>query len=593
MRRGKARSIVIAMRWDGASWDSVPAWCDAVLPLVKETPVQWSFPALPEGFRTWALDCFVSPLRARMKRQGDGLLPMGFSGAPHPLLTLDELEKELSWTAKNPWSTGIAEVFGARSTLLAPRMADLNRPAAVEAYRSKGIDWVGMECGFGSPLSCDGITLYPFSTACHGEPPSTVAGRAFRRALDRDEHPLLFVDLPSFPSISELKAYLSDLLEMLSSRGIGIAGLDSVRNPPNPMPVESAPQARWDAAQYLRKKLDAASAFQRKKRKKNDDYHAILCLLASPHAPGSLPAVGQDREKNGKVLIANMQGDVALSGSLFDVRFRGGRFCGLERQGRRLTPDIAASSSVTTSGKACPFKSKSSVSFEHSGGTGLRDELFTELECERGRKEIAGLTVEYEFREERPELVIRAELRYPRCDGVVVNGTAPLVFALSELDGSSPALIAVTCPDGSESRHLIREKHGWKTIPGMRWAVEANGALIQLSASSEAEKRWGLCLFRVTRRRGRRMLEVNPFGSSTPVAGASVSGLTERHTLLIGLLEGGVQARTGLPFETAAPHRAGRNAPGRGSRSREERARQPAGVGRDFQAPSKAGGKDS
>ncbi len=552
MRRGNERRIVLAIRWDGASWDRVPSWMGALLPLLRETPVQWSFPTPPADFRDWPPESFVSPIRERMKAPGDALIPAGFSGAPHPLLAIDELEKELAWTAKNPWATGITEVFGVKPSLLAPGMADLNRPAAVEACRAAGFEWIAMEEGFGPARILDGVIVHPYRTASHGQPPSTAAGRDLRQALDRGRSPLLFVNLPSFPSAEVLKGWLQDLLEMLAGQGIGIAGLDAVVNPPNPQPMEGAPSALRSQApsiQSIRKKLDAASPLQRKKRKKNDDYRGILSILSSSDRAPQPPDAGEkttagSAQADGKVLIAHMQGDVALSGRLFDVRLRGGRFCGIERQGRRVTPDFPAVSSITVMGKTTPFKSRTSVSFEHGDGTGLRDELAAEMELERGRKDTAGLTVEYEFQEGSPELLISAELRYPRCGEVVIEGTSPLVLALSELAGDEPAVIVVTCPDGSGSRHMIREKDGWKPIPGMQWTTEADGLMIHLAASPAIERQWGLCLFRVTRRRGRRIVEANPFGSSTPVSGQWVSGLMERHSILIGL-DAGVPAQTG------------------------------------------------
>lgn len=550
MRRGNERRIVLAIRWDGASWDRVPSWMGAVLPLLGSTPVQWSFPNPPADFRDWPAESFVSPIRERMNA-GDALIPAGFSGAPHPLLAIDELEKELSWTAKNPWATGIMEVFGVKPSLLAPGMPDLTRPAAVEACRAAGFVWIAMEDGFGPALTLDGLMIQPYRTASYGQPPSTAAGRELRQALDRGRSPLLFLNLPSFPSAAVLESYLRDFLEMLSGQGIGIASLDAVKNPPNPQAMETAPsvlQSPAQTIQSIRKKLDAASPLQKKKRKKNDDYREILSILSSPdpapRGPGAGEKAAGSARADGKVLIAHMQGDVALSGRHFDVRIRGGRFCGIERQGRRVTPDYPAASSITVMGKTSPFKSRTSVSFEHGDGTGLRDELAAEMELSRGRKDTAGLTVEYEFQEGSPELLISAELRYPRCGEVVIEGTSPLVLALSELAGDEPAVIAVTCPDGSGSRHLIRERDGWRPIPGMQWTMEADGLMIHLAASPASERQWGLCLFRVTRRRGRRIVEANPFGSSTPVSGQWVSGLTERHSILIGL-DAGVPAQAG------------------------------------------------
>ena len=85
-------------------------------------------------------------LHDRMDRTGDALTSMGFSGACHPLLNLDELDKELSWGLKNPWGTGLTDVLNIRPHVLIPRVPDLARPDALKLYTDRGFTLVGI-CG--------------------------------------------------------------------------------------------------------------------------------------------------------------------------------------------------------------------------------------------------------------------------------------------------------------------------------------------------------------------------------------------------------------------------------------------------------------
>jgi hypothetical protein len=545
MRRGSGRRVVLGLRWDGPSWDQVPVWCDAVLPLIEGVPVQWCFPALPPDYRIWADESFIKPVRSRLSSTGDGILPTGFSGAPHPLLTLDELEKELAWSSKNPWSTGITDVFGVKAAFFAPKVPDLDRPGAVDAYRAAGFSWMGI-AGDSLPVSFRGMTLQPYRRIVFTDTPASAAVRGIRQAVAHGRNPFFLVELSTFPSTPSIASFVEELLKQLSSLGAEIAGLDSIRSAGSPPAAAHAPSCRWDSmpAHLIREKLDSSSSYQKKKRKKNDDYKKILSLIASASSPDD--ASQEADEPAGKAgrdttLVAHMQGDVALAGESFDVRLTGGRFCGIERRGRHMVPAIVASSHITISGRTYAFKSKSAISFEGNDGTGLRDELVAEIERDRAEKEAALLTVEYEFKDNLPELFISAEIRYPLLSREqIVEGAAPLLLSLLELEGGVPASLEVTYPDGSMARHQFTEKDGWKPVPGMRWTLEGRWGKIHLQTAFPVEKRWGLCFFRVTRKKGRRILESNPFGSSIPVAGSIVSGRKETHTILIGLeAEGG------------------------------------------------------
>ena len=71
----------------------------------------------------------VAPvLRERLASAGDSLLAMGCTGACQPVLGLEELDREIAWGLRNPWSTGLADVFGRRPAAAVPRLADLDRP---------------------------------------------------------------------------------------------------------------------------------------------------------------------------------------------------------------------------------------------------------------------------------------------------------------------------------------------------------------------------------------------------------------------------------------------------------------------------------
>jgi hypothetical protein len=292
----------------------------------------------------------------------------------------------------------------------------------------------------------------------------------------------------------------------------------------------------------LRWKLALSSPLQKKKRKKGEEYRQILNALS---LPGGAASFGDDplyheasvKHPKEKTLVSHMQGDVTLAGKDFDAKLSCGRFCGIARQGRFLLPNILASSFITINGKTYPFKSRSSISFEGEAGTGLRDDLVIDGYLEK-QDSTAHLIVEYEFRGDAPELLISSVLRYPRLTaGQTVDMLAPLVISLMAVKNTVRVGVDATCPDGSHSVYDIAGADGWKAVPAMMWSLDSPDARIVLSCAPPGERKWGLCFFRLVKRKGLRILEANPFGSPIPVAGSIVSGKTEASGLLIGLGE--------------------------------------------------------
>jgi hypothetical protein len=178
-----------------------------------------------------------------------------------------------------------------------------------------------------------------------------------------------------------------------------------------------------------------------------------------------------------------------------------------------------------------PFKTLSSFSFEGENGTGLREELAID-----GRQG-TGISIEYSFRDESPLLSIDVHVRLPVFPaGSRIDEYAPLTLALRELARGETVTVGVTAPDESEASIVVGEESGGVFLPGATHRIKrADGGWIRLTYDSPNGLRWGLPFFRVTRLRNVRMLEVNPFGSFTPMPGAALSGLRETFTLQLGL----------------------------------------------------------
>ena len=289
----------------------------------------------------------------------------------------------------------------------------------------------------------------------------------------------------------------------------------------------------WSAfpAPMLRAKLAAAEALTRKKRKKTEEYRDLLSLLAPGDPP--LPAAeAKPRESPSRLrLVAHMLGDVALSGSDFDVHLVGGRFCGITRRGADLLPRRPAVSSMMLAGKTISYRTQSSFSFEGENGTGLREELA--LDGGKG----GALSIEYSFQDDSPLLHVSGEIRHPHVETAgTVEEYAPFAITLAEIARGATVEVEVAAPDESVYTARLGEGWGWMLLPGSSYRIRgaAFGA-IRIRFSLRDGRRWGLPFFRIVRARGRRYLECNPFGSYAPVPAAALSDKRESFSLFLGL----------------------------------------------------------
>jgi hypothetical protein len=532
MKRG-ARRVFLGVQWDTDSWDNLPSLHAALLERIGPLPLHWNFPAVPPDSLKKTRPWLEKTVGARLESGVDAAIPMGFAGACHPFLNLDELDKELSWAVKNPWGTGVADMLGKRPSVLIPRLPDAFRPAAVKLYTDHGYTTLGV-CRDGphSWFRLNGLACFTYSRlSVHGSPAGG-AGR-IRELAGRKGDLFLMLDL-SAASAEELRSALDAVTAVLTASGRSEVTL--LGAPPADLPSQrlSAGLIDWSAFPdpTLRRKLSAAAGLSRRKRKKNDDYRELLRTLSPIRGPEEkeMPAVPSHV---GTRLVAQMLGEVVLAGNVFDVKLDGGRFRGIVRAGRDLLPPRAALSYLRVQGKTWQFQTRNSFSFEGDGGTGLREELAIDS------RDGSSLAIEYSFRDDCPMLEIRAEVRWPVIDGgLTVEEHAPFVMSLRELARAEDAVIETSAPNETISTTRIGDG-AWRVVPGAehRVTLRGGGALI-LRAVAESGRAWNALSFRVAGEGRRRLLQLNPFGGWSAVPAAALSGKSETFALLVGVDDG-------------------------------------------------------
>jgi hypothetical protein len=529
MKRRESRRVFLGFEWEAGSWNDSPLWCDTLFKKLDRRAVHWNLPAFPAGIHARRRAPLVRTLRSRIEGCGDRVTSMGFAGACHPLLNLDELDKELSWGLKNPWGTGLTDLFDVRPRILVPRVPDLARNDAWDLYASHGFSLVGASEAAGETRGLAGAGWFRFTRLPVGSGGSAdMALRAVRRRLADSNDVFLMLDLTGLTAPGPLESILEDLL----------GGAFSLIDEPSGSPESGAgpaPGGRVDwspiPVPILRSRIEAASGYARRKRKKTEEYHDLLVLLArGGEQAGPSPRETKGTQKKLR-LVAHMLGDVSLTGSGFDVRLSGGRFHGITRRGAALLPARTAVSYIRAGGRTTPFRTLSSFSFESEEGTGLREELG--LEGTEG----ASLSIEYSFCDDSPLLSVTVEAAWPSIPGSrVVDEYAPLAITLATVAKGATVTVEARAPDESLSSFVLSEGGGGTLLPGssLRVRRDDGGWLVVRFAPREGRK-WGLPFFRVARTGARRFLEMNPFGSYAPVPSAALSGRKETFSLLIGL----------------------------------------------------------
>jgi len=540
-RAATGRRLLVGVQWDAACWTRAPLLVDRILRVLHRVPLHWNLPAFPPDDA--GSTGLAEVLRERLASAGDALIAMGCTGACQPALGLAELDREIAWGLRNPWSTGIVDVLGRRPAAIAPRFADLDRPGAAALCLRHGLALVGTAAA-DRPLSFAGhygLRVFPFTRLPLGGSSRPALDADLRRLLSVDGDVFVVFDLAALPGEPAAAALL---IETLADRVLGSgrtvvtlaeAALGGETRQPagGRASVETAEWRLFPAA-ILRRRLEAAESLRRRKRRRSDETRDLLAQLsAATPAPGApspgAPSTGVPRRYADRGLIAHMQGEATLSGERFDVRLAGGRFCGLVHGRQALTPQRPASTLLRVNGRTLAARGRSAFSFEGDDGTGLREDLAIEPG--------GSLVVDYAFRGEQDVLAVEAAFVVPALphDAVVEEWT-PLALTLADVPPGREVPIVFEAPDGSTGTCLVAERDGWRPVAGSVFRVKTDATEIVLTTGGDGRGAWGIFLFRVAKSGARRrVLEANPFGTAGPVPAAALAGTGGSFRFTLGL----------------------------------------------------------
>jgi hypothetical protein len=534
-------------------------------------PLYWNFPAAPilekQSRRTAKL---VEAIRKRVGSGQDRIIPCGFSGAPHPLLLPEELQRELLWCYRNPWFPALKNLFDARPEVILPVHPDLYSEAVENAYSRRGFSvigipiplyrlcpapgknrWTELRAPATSDYSIRGVNsdvkLRPIALL-RPEEVTEEGIDTLLSACSREDALYLMVDLTggSPSGDSAAPAAVQHLFRLLNRhRRTEFHPFSAGTRKPAPTPIDSAelmkflepvgrcPESEtWDRIENLRTK----------KRKSNLQMRDLLKTLAAAVPSGAIPSPdrAKNREKEAiEITSISMAGSVTLIGVGLQATFSQGRLSNLIDHGRKVLPGRPGRSVFTFGNKRELLQTDSAFSFDREGQTGLRSILSRRLGRERKSVQII---LDYYFADERRCLNLDIKACYPALPPGIITEAAPLELCLRSFGEDDRPVIEVKTPDREPYREIVAPSPGVVVLWGKSFRLEQGSWSVELLASPLQRTRSEQVEFRVEKQQGKAyLLWVNLGGSYLPQPAANLS--TRRLDLSYLIRFGGAAGR--------------------------------------------------
>lgn len=371
-----------------------PSPLSALIPLLPDAPVHWNLRScLLSGADGPAWRAFLEELEQR--RPLDRVVALGFAGAPHPPLQVEELRREVDWGLHPPGDQG--RCFRPMPGVLAPEAADFLRPEALWLYATKGLRrLIAPAAGgwsAGAQILVEGVPLQVLYS--HDVP--EVAAQRVGRLVARTGGLLCLRADPC--DGDRLRALLSRLA---SRTRLTFAALDEALDL---APAEAAALPEWSSDPAFRDRAASVSS-SRTRRQGSDETAGVLQVLAGlrtvPGPARCLEAFPAARREN----TAEMMGAISLSDGALSAHFDSGRLSGFSWNGRFVTPPEPSRSYAGAPARARPLDVAAAYALEAERLRGLRSLC-------RLAGDPATLTLEYFFVEDCRFLLVSGRMRYP------------------------------------------------------------------------------------------------------------------------------------------------------------------------------------
>jgi hypothetical protein len=511
--------------------------------LEKEHPIPlyWNFPVAPVlEKQSHGTANLVEAIRRRVRAGEDRIIPGGFTGAPHPLLLPEELQRELKWCYRNPWFPALKDLFDADPEVILPAYPDLFSEAAEHAYSRHGFTTIGVPIplyrfarGSGknrwTQLRALAASEYSIRGAKSGAKQRPVAvlrpGEITQQGIDalftacgKADTLCLMLDLSGDSAGPEA---VRRLLSLVSRQR-------RIEFKPFSAGTRKSTPARIDPAELI-KFIEPAGrcpetgiwqqieTSRRRKRKSNLQTWDLLKTVAATVPSGSTRLSSHSKTKPPETIeITNisMAGSVTLIGVGVQATFREGRLTNLIDQGKRLLPGKSGQSVFTFGNKRELLQTHSAFSFDREGQTGMRSVLSTRIGRER---ETVQVVLDYYFADEHNWLTLEVTAIYPSLPSGTLTESTPLELCLCSFTEDDPPALEVDIPHREAYRQSVTPGAGVFLLWGKSFRLQRDNLSVELLAAPSQNTRSEPIEFRVEKPRGSAyFLWVNLGGSYLP-----------------------------------------------------------------------------
>ncbi|RPJ09843.1 MAG: hypothetical protein EHM28_00395 [Spirochaetaceae bacterium] len=544
---GKARSKELFL---GISFLNVPGKdlagaVERITVIFKENPVNWFFPA------AWAFEgsgnrqgiaagehSFFGIIRERMAKISDTVLPIGYSGSPHTLLTLPEIKKELSWAYKNPWKSGITDIFKTKPHILLPAGVDFSRKNISRIYSQAGVSCIALPADPAKPYSFDGNPVGQI--ACIKYLPVTcLSGKNMAKEIrarihNKMERVFLLADAADEKSIETLitagrfltkkyqMSYASFSNYSSSPKGKAEADQEHLPTPNDP---------------FYRMLLVKSGIKRHKGTEKNGEFREIL-MSSSVSAVNKnqleLDTYSRKPMIPEKIYTANMPGEVLLPGHNFDVILDRGRLLDFTSGKTSFLPRLPVQSYLGGAKKNTDYRYDRMFSFESEEIRGLEALLLYKPADEREHM----LSILYYFYGEFPCLMVSAEMKYTTAMFKKPPASiVPIEIPMFEFASSNEQAVFSLYADGSESTSIVRAGHQYGILAGSLFYFEHMGRYIFWGIFPGKSIPCSVVPYRIMTNKRRSYFCINPFGTYSTEDAFQYTNTAETCTLYFGICD--------------------------------------------------------
>ena len=536
MKRSLAVSIIL--RFPIAASVQLVALLERSLDAVEsagEVAVNWNYPLhFLFSDSSSRADNVIERLKARTT---DLHLPMGYTGAFHPLLAADELKRELRWMEKNGWHEDMQTVFDTRPEAFFPACVDLTREPIRKIYQesppllvhdsTRELIHIGDGTEFRGHLAIEASRVEPRSL-------SKQLARRHRKEPFRTTVVIIDQTTCSPDHTEQLLRAIADLKQARSAFSVVPITELSESEEESPVPIDGQRLTELPNDPISRR-LRASLATMPKGRKRGADdlirrRLERLTVIDVESAKGLLGAEELAKISD-RTLVADMSGEITLTEGRLSARFEGGRLNGILDGTSEIVTGAAATARMVRGEQIHEYTTISAFSFDDRNSRGLR----VLLGVSGPELSAAGqIVADYFFEEGKEPLSISLRVSHPEFkDDATITEYSLFELPLFLVDRQRPVEVEGQYPDGDRYTLHLTPTPGELLLFGNNFRFTCGDREFVLGFACPTGAPPEVLPVRFRSAGEALLLSINPFGSYLPSPVSAFAGREEQLELTV------------------------------------------------------------